>query len=155
MQTEQIKMSDGQIQQISSILQKQGLTPAEINKILNGEYTTFQTDTDLVNIFNFDGNYQNVLRELADGYSINQYSNGSNMILSMKRGTADKSEIQNGIRTDMMSKLQTRGLTQEQVSSLENYISGLDFSKPLHENYELMRQYMQEMNIQKVKFKKH
>ena len=180
MQTEQIKMSDEQVQQISSMLQKQGLTPAEINEILNGEYTTFQTDTDLVNMFSFDGNHQNVLRGLADGYSIeelqqhgvsqkdieefmqtlekcnltvenakaiNQYSNESNIILSMKRGTADKSEIQNGIRTDMMSKLQTRGLSQEQISSLENYISGLDFSKPVHENYEMISQYMQEINI--------
>ena len=68
MQTEQIKMSDEQVQQISSMLQKQGLTPAEINEILNGEYTTFQTDTDLVNMFSFDGNHQNVLRWLADGY---------------------------------------------------------------------------------------
>ncbi len=180
MQTEQIKMSDEQAQQISSMLQKQGLMQTEINEILNGEYTTFQTDMDLVGIFGFNGNYQNVLRGLADGYSIeelpkhgvspreidefmqilekcnltvenakaiNQYSNESNMILSIKRGTADKSEIKNGIRTDMMSKLQTRGLSQEQISSLENYISRLDFSKPVHENYELLSQYMQEMNI--------
>lgn len=180
MQTEQLKMSDEQAQQISSMLQIQGLTPAEINEILNGEYTTFQTDMDLINIFNSDGNYQNVLRGLADGYSIeelqqcgvsqkeieefmqtlekcnltvenakaiNQYSNGSNMILSIKRGTADKSEIQNGIKTDMISKLQTRRLSYEQISSLENYISELDFSKPIHENYEMISQYMQEMNI--------
>lgn len=180
MQTEQIKMSEVQAQQIASMLQTQGLTPSEINEILNGKYTTFQTDMDLAYIFSSDGNHQNVLRGLADGYSIeelqqhgvssreieefmqtlekcnltvenakaiNQYSNGSNMILAMKRGTADKSEIQNGIRTDMISKLQTRGLSQEQISSLEDYIGTLDFSKPVHENYEMISQYMQEMNI--------
>lgn len=180
MQTEQIKMSYEQAQQIANMLKAQGLTPSEINEILNGQYTTFQTDIDLANVFSFDGNYQNILRGLADGYSIdelqknglnskeieefmqklekynltvenakaiNQYSNGSNMILSMKRGTADKSVIQNGIRTDMITKLQTRGLSKEQISSLEDYIRTLDFGKPLHENYKIIRQYMQEMNI--------
>ena len=155
MQKEQIKMSDEQAQQISNMLQEQGMTPAEINEILNGEYTTFQTDADLVNMSSFNGNHQNVLRGFADGYSIeelqqhgvsqkdieeflqtlekcnltvenakaiNQYSNGSNMILSIKRGTVNKDEIQNGIKTDMMSKLQTRELSQGQISSLENYI---------------------------------
>lgn len=180
MQTEQMKMSDEQAKQIANILQTQGLTSSEINEILNGKYTTFQNDMDLADIFSSDENHQNVLRGLADGYSIeelqqngvspkeieefmqtlekfdltienakaiNQYSNGSNMILSIKRGTADKSVIQNGIRTDMMSKLQTRGLSQEQITSLENYIGTLDFSKPVHENYEMISQYMQEMNI--------
>ncbi len=180
MKTEQIKISDEQAQQISNMLQTQGLTLTEINEILNGEYTTVQTNIDLSAIFSSDGNHQNVLRGLADGYSIeelqqhgvssreikdfmqtlakcnltvenakaiNQYSNGSNMILSIKRGTADKSAIQNGIRTDMMSKLQTRGLSQEQISILEDYIGRLDFSKPVYENYEMINQYMQEMNI--------
>lgn len=177
---EQLKMSNEQAQQISSMLQRQGLTETEINEILNGEYSSFQTDMDLTQIFSSDGNYQNVLRGLADGYSIdelqqqgvspreidgfmqeleknnlsvdnakaiNQYSNGSNMILSMKRGSADKSQIQNGIKSDMMSKLQTRGLNQEQISSIEDYIGTLDFNRPVHENYEMINQYMQKMNI--------
>lgn len=177
---EQLKMSDEQVKQISNMLQKQGLTESEINEIINGEYSSFQTDMDLTQIFSSDGNYQNVLRGLADGYSIdelqqqgvspreidsfiqeleknnlsvenakaiNQYSNGSNMILSMKRGSADKSQIQSGIKSDMMSKLQTRGLNQEQISSIEDYIGTLDFNRPVHENYEMINQYMQKMNI--------
>lgn len=180
MQTETIKMSDKQSKQISRMLQTQGLTPSEINEILNGEYITFQTDMDLAEIFSSNSNHQNVLRGLADGYSIeelqqhevssreieefmqtlekynltvenakaiNQYSNGSNMILAIKRGTAEKSEIQNGIRTDMINKLQIRGLSVEQISSLEDYIGTLDFSKPVHENYGIISQYMQQMNI--------
>ncbi len=177
---EQIKMSDEQIQKISNMLLKQGLTESEINEIISGEYSSFQTDMDLTQIFSSDGNYQNVLRGLADGYSIdelqqkginskeinefmqelekcnltidnakaiNQYSNGSNMILSMKRGSADRVKIQNGIKSDMINKLQTRGLSQEVILSLEDYIGRLDFSKPVHENYEMINQYMQEMNI--------
>ena len=177
---EQLKMSNVQIQQISSMLQKQGLTEAEINEIINGEYSSFQTDIDLAQTFSSDGKYQNVLRGLADGYSIdelqqqginfkeisefvqeldkcnltvdnakaiNQYSNGSNMILSMKRGSADKGQIQNGIKSDMIGKLQTRGLSQEQISNIEDYIERLDFNRPVYENYGMINQYMAEMNI--------
>ena len=177
---EKLKMSNEQTQQISKMLQRQGLTETEINEILNREYSSFQTDMDLTQIFSSDGNYQNVLRGLADGYSIdelqqqgvspreidgfmqeleknnlsvdnakaiNQYSNGSNMILSMKRGTADKSQIQSGIKSEMMSKLQTRGLNQEQISSIKDYIETLDFNRPVHENYEMVNQYIQKMNI--------
>ena len=177
---EQLKMSNVQIQQISSMLQKEGLTEAEINEIINGEYSSFQTDIDLAQTFSSDGKYQNVLRGLADGYSIdelqqqgidfreisgfmqeldkcnltvdnakaiNQYSNGSNMILSMKRGSADKGQIQSGIKSDMISKLQTRGLSQEQISNIEDYIERLDFNRPVYENYGMINQYMAEMNI--------
>lgn len=177
---EQLKMSNEQAQQISNMLQKQGLTEAEINEILNGEYSSFQTDMDLTQIFSSDGNYQNVLRRLADGYSIdelqqqgispreidsfmqeleknnlsvdnakaiNQYSNDSDMILSMKRGTADKSQIQSKIKSEMMGKLQTIGLNQEQISSIKDYIGTLDFNKPVHENYEIVNQCMQKINI--------
>lgn len=79
--------------------------------------------------------------------AINQYSNGSNMILSMKRGTANKSQIQSGIKSEMMGKLQTRGLNQEQISSIKDYIGTLDFNKPVHENYKMVNQYMKKMNI--------
>lgn len=152
---EQIKMPDFQAQRISNMLQKQGLTESEINEIINGEYLSFQNDIDLTQTFSSDGNYQNILRGLADGYSIdelqqkgikpkeindfmqelekcnltidnakaiNQYSNDSNMILSMKRGLADRGQLQNKIESDMISKLQTRGLSQEQILNLKDYI---------------------------------
>ena len=177
---EQMKMSDFQVQQISNMLQKQGLTESEINEIISGEYSSLQTEIDLTQIFSSDGNYQNVLRGLADGYSIdelqqkginpkeindfmqelercnltvdnakaiNQYSNDSNMILSMKRGLEDRGQIQNEIASDMMSKLQTRGLSQEQILNLKDYIRRLNFNKPLYENYEMVNQYMQETNM--------
>lgn len=177
---EQIKISNEQINKISNMLQRQGLTESEINEIINGEYSSFQTDMDLSQIFSSDRNYQNVLRVLADGYyidelqqqginpretsefmqeldkynltidnakALNQYSNDSNMILLMKKGATNKNQIQNGIKTDMMSKLQTRGLSVEQISCLEDYIGRLDFNRPVHENYKIINQYMQDMNI--------
>lgn len=177
---EQIKMPDFQEQQISNMLQKQGLTESEINGIISGEYLSFQNDVDLTQTFSSDGNYQNILRGLADGYSIdelqqkginpkeindfmqelekcnltidnakaiNQYSNDSNMILSIKRGLADRGQIQNKVASDMISKLQTRGLSQEQILNLKDYIGRLNFNKPLYENYEMVNKYMQEVNI--------
>ena len=53
---EQIRMSNEQAQQISNMLQRQGLTESEINEIINGEYSSFQTDMDLTQIFSSDGN---------------------------------------------------------------------------------------------------
>ena len=180
MQIEHLKMSNEQTQTLTDTLRKQGLTESEIDEIINGEYSCFQNSMDLKQIFNSDANYQNVLRGLADGYTIdeliqqgtnpkeidglmqelkknnlsienakaiNQYSNGSNMILSMKRSWTDRSQIQNGIKTDMEDKLKTRALSQEQIKGIEDYIQSLDFSKPVHENYEMISQYIQQRNI--------
>lgn len=180
MQIEHLRMSNDQIQTLTDILKKQGLTGSEIDEIINGEYSSFQNNMDLKRIFGSDANYQNVLRGLADGYTIdeliqqgtnpkeidglmqelkknnlsienakaiNQYSNGSNMILSMKRGWTDRSQIQNGIKTDMVDKLKARALSQEQIKGIEDYIQSLDFSKPVHENYEMISQYIQQRNI--------
>lgn len=180
MQIEQLKMSKDQTQTLTDILKTQGLTKSEIDEIINGEYSSFQTDIDLKRIFRSDVNYQNVLRGLADGYTIdeliqqginpkeidefmqelknnnlsienakaiNQYSNESNMILSMKRGLKDRNQIKNEIKTDMMDKLKARALSQEQIKCIEDYIQSLDFSKPVHENYEMISQYIQQRNI--------
>lgn len=180
MQIEHLKMSNEQTQTLTDILKKQGLTESEIDEIINGEYSSFQNNMDLKQIFDSDANYQNVLRGLADGYTIdeliqqgtnpkeidgflqelkknnlsienakaiNQYSNGSNMILFMKRGWADRNQIQNGIKIDMEDKLKARALSQEQIKGIEDYIQSLDFSKPVHENYEMISQYIQQRNI--------
>lgn len=180
MQIEHLKMSNEQTQTLTDILKKQGLTESKIDEIINGEYSSFQNSMDLKQIFNSDANYQNVLRGLADGYTIdeliqqgtnpkeidglmqelkknnlsienakaiNQYSNGSNMILSMKRGWTDRSQIQNVIKTDMADKLKARALSQEQIKGIEDYIQSLDFSKPVHENYEMISQYIKQSNI--------
>ena len=52
----------------------------------------------------------------------------------------------------MFVKLQTRGLTQEQISDIEIFVGDLDFNKPLHENYDLVTKYMQEHNLPSVCF---
>lgn len=180
MKSEKINMSDNEAKKISNMLQKQGLSLDEINVILNGDYLVDDSKNDMSNLFGTNSNYQEILRALADGYTIeevqnmgvkqseiqnfmkeldkydlsienakaiNQYSSDSNMILSMKRGLADKSKIQNEVKSDMMTKLKIRGLNQEQILNIENYIEKLDFNKPVHENYDSIKQYMQELNV--------
>ena len=125
-------------------------------------------------------NYQDILRELADGYTIeelpergikpenleifkrdladnnltvenlkaiNQYSNGSNMILGVKRNLVEKSTIRQNIHTQLNESLQARGLNKETIDNISNYINDLDYSKPLHENYDILRNNIDSLDL--------
>ena len=125
-------------------------------------------------------NYQDILRELADGYNIeelpergikpenleifkrdladnnltvenlkaiNQYSNGSNMILGVKRNLVEKSTIRQNIHTQLNESLQARGLNKETIDNISNYINDLDYSKPLHENYDILRNNIDSLDL--------
>lgn len=180
MEIEQLKLSSTQKQQITNMLQNQGLSQSDINEILNGNYSTFQNEADLADVFSSSGNHQKVLQGLADGYTmeelpqigvnqseiqgfmdtinsynisvenakaINQYSNGSNMILSVKRGTITRTELQSGIMQDLSIKLQERGMSQSQIYEISNVIQQLNYDKPVHNNYDIINSHMQEMNL--------
>ena len=183
MSMEQMKISGQEEQRLSNLLQSQGLSENEINEILNGDYSTFQHDNDLADVFGSTGNHQKVLQGLADGYTmeelpqigvsqseiqgfmdtinaynisvenakaINQYSNESNMILSVKRGTTNKTELQSGIMRDLSTKLQERGISQSQISEISDFIQHLDYYQPVHNNYDMINLQMQKMNLPKV-----
>lgn len=79
--------------------------------------------------------------------AINQYSNGSNMILSVKKGTAGKEEIQSGINKEMFEKLQLRGMSEKQISEVQKFIETLDLDRPVHDNFTLVNEYVNQMNI--------
>ena len=51
MRNEKIEMSPEQKQQISSVLQSQGLSQSEIDVILNGEYGGYDSEYDLESAF--------------------------------------------------------------------------------------------------------
>lgn len=72
--------------------------------------------------------------------AINQYSNGSNMILSVKRGTASREEIKQGIFDDLSSKLRERGVSEDAIKEIAGKVDGLDYQKPAHENYDAIRE---------------
>lgn len=180
MEIEQLNLSPMQKQQITNMLQNQGLSQLDINEILDGNYSTFQNETDLTEVFSSNGSHQKVLQGLADGYTmeelpqigvsqseiqsfmdtidsynisvenakaINQYSNGSNMILAVKRGTTTREELQNGIMKDLSTKLQERGMSQDQISEIRGLIQQLDYNQPVHNNYDIANLQMQEMDL--------
>lgn len=47
MRTERLDMSAEQKQQISTMLQRQGISQSEINPIINGNYESYDTGADL------------------------------------------------------------------------------------------------------------
>ena len=123
-------------------------------------------------------NYQNILRQLADGYTIeqltnikkediehflidlkshnltidnvkaiNQYSNGSNMILGIKRKTISKEDIMLEIYNSLKESLQTRRIPNETIDIIITSISNLDYRKPLYLNYDCMKEIIDKLNI--------
>lgn len=51
MKTEQLTMSADQRQQLTTMLQSQGISQAEIDQIINGDYESYDTGTDLENSY--------------------------------------------------------------------------------------------------------
>lgn len=182
MKKEQITIPEEHKQKLLIFLQNLGFAENQINQILNVNYSVFQNETDLIELFGAKRNYQKILQFLSDGYTmgelqqmgvtdkeiqsfmetldsynisvdnakaINQYSNGSNMILSIKKKTASREDIQSGIMQDLFEKLQIRGMGQTQITEVNNFIQQLDYSRPIHNNYDMINSYMEEMNLPK------
>ena len=84
---------------------------------------------------------------VENAIAINQYSNGSNMILSVKRGSASRENIKQGIIDDLTSKLQERGIDEKVISEIQKSIQGFDYQRPLHENYYILRSIFSENHI--------
>lgn len=80
--------------------------------------------------------------------AFNRYSSGSNMILSAKRGVS-KETISQGIDTELDSRLVEYGFPQEYISQIHDYVNGLDYSKPLHENWQATTRYLEQYGISK------
>lgn len=178
MQRETLKMSIEQREQISTMLQNQGLSQAEIDEILNGAYSSFETSTELQNVFE-NGKYENVLNMLSDGFTmeeieqsdisareiqefkemldsnnwtvenakaIHQYTDGSNMILGIKRGQ-DKATFKQGIEQQLSESLKQRGISQDEILDIQKQLQEMDYGRPVHENYELINNYMREQSL--------
>ena len=72
MRSEKIDMSLKQRQQLSDMLQKQGLSQSEIDVILNGDYDCYDSEYDLESAFGGLRKYGDVLEKLADGYTFDE-----------------------------------------------------------------------------------
>ncbi|MGN1000959.1 MAG: ADP-ribosyltransferase [Bacilli bacterium] len=78
--------------------------------------------------------------------AFNRYSSGSNMILSAKRGVP-RETISQGIDAELDSRLAEYGFPQEHISQIHDYVNGLDYSKPLHENWQATTEYLEQYGI--------
>ncbi len=78
--------------------------------------------------------------------AFNRYSSGSNMILSAKRGVP-RETISQGIDAELESRLTEYGFPQEHISKIHDYVNGLDYSKPLHENWSKTTSYLEQYGI--------
>ena len=180
MKNEKIDMSLEQRQQISSMLQSQGLSQTEIDVILNGEYQSYDSEYDLESSFGELRKYGDVLEKLSDGYTMDelqaqgishqkidsfnqmlteknitvdnakaiyQYSVGSNMILGVKRGTS-KETIKEQIMSDLEESLQARGVQQEDIEKMKQFVKDADYDEtPLHNSYDIANRYMEEIGL--------
>ena len=68
MKTEQLTMSADQRQQLTTMVQSQGISQAEIDQIINGDYESYDTGTDLENAYGGLKKHGDVLEKLSDGY---------------------------------------------------------------------------------------
>lgn len=78
--------------------------------------------------------------------AFNRYSSGSNMILAAKRGVS-REDISSSIDMELDSRLTEYGFPQEQISKIHEFVNGLDYSKPLHENWRATTEYLQKYGI--------
>ena len=180
MRNEKIEMSPEQKQQMSSMLQSQGLSQSEIDVILNGEYEGYDSEYDLESAYGGLRKHGDVLEKLSDGYTMDelqeqgispqkidafnqmlseknitvdnakaiyQYSVGSNMILGVKRGTS-KETIQEQIMSDLEESLQARGVQQDEIDKMKQFVKDADYDEtPLHNSYDIANRYMEGMGL--------
>ena len=79
--------------------------------------------------------------------AIYQYSVESNMILGVKRGTS-KEMIQEQIMADLEESLQTRGVSQEDIEKMKQFVKDFDYGETaLHDNYDIANSYMEQIGL--------
>lgn len=82
--------------------------------------------------------------------ALNLYSNGSNMILGIKKGVVEKETILENICKDTTRLLEERKVSSEQISMILEFVKGLDYSNPLHKNYELSNAFLEENGLRRI-----
>lgn len=78
--------------------------------------------------------------------AFNKYTVGSNMLLGAKRGVP-REDILKSITSEFNSRMTEYGFSQEQIEQIENHIKGLDYLQPLHENYKVTREFLQQYGL--------
>ena len=123
---------------------------SSIIQALSEDYTLEEMSTSLgisqEKIDSFRGALQDNNLTVDNVKAFNRYSSGSNMILSAKRGVP-RETISQGIDAELDSRLAEYGFPQEHISQIHDYVNGLDYSKPLHENWQATTGYLEQYGI--------
>lgn len=123
---------------------------SSIIQALSEDYTLEEMSTSLGISQEKIDSFRDVLQDnnlTVDNVKIfNRYSSGSNMILSAKRGVS-RETISQGIDAELDSRLAEYGFPQEHISQIHDYVNGLDYSKPLHENWQATTGYLEQYGI--------
>lgn len=109
MKTEQLTMSADQRQQLTTMLQSQGISQAEIDQIINGDYESYDTGTDLENSYGGLKKHGDVLEKLSDGYTMEE--------LQEQGISADKIQ-------QFKEMLNTKNLTVDNAKAIYQYSIG-------------------------------
>ena len=109
MKSERIEMSQEQAQKISNMLQSQGVSKAEIDQIINGEYETCDSEHDLESAFGGLKKYGDILEKLSDGYTVDE----------LQTQGISTQQIQ-----EFQDMLQEKNLTVDNVKAIYQYSTG-------------------------------
>lgn len=125
---------------------------SSIIQALSEDYTLEEMNSSLGISQDKIDNFKVVLKDnnltIDNVKAFNRYSSGSNMILSAKRGVS-REIISQGIDTELDSRLTEYGFPQEHISQIHDYVDSLDYSKPLHENWQATTKYLEQYGISK------
>ncbi len=169
--------------QIIKRLSNEGLSPDNIQAILQSDYQRFSSEEDINSKLDsiFENNeYGKIIQGLIDGYTLdempkelgisvnklnafinilkqhnlsievvkafNKYTIGSNMILAAKRGVSKK-QILESIISGFNLRMTEYGFNEAQISQIRDYITKLDYSLPLHQNYQLTKVFLQQYGL--------
>ena len=109
MSSERIQMSPEQAQRISNMLQSQGISQSEIDRIINGEYETYSTEYDIESSLGGLKKYGDVLEKLSDGYTMDELQTEGISIQKIQ---------------EFQDMLQERNLTVDSAKSIYQYSVG-------------------------------
>ncbi len=75
------------------------------------------------------------------------YTTGSNMILGIKRGTVSKNSVLDNIILESKERLTQREISQEMITTIDDFVRNLDYSLPLYKNYELVKDFFRNQGL--------
>ena len=162
MSSERIQMSPEQAQRILNMLQSQGISQSEIDRIINGEYETYSTEYDIESSLGGLKKYGYVLEKLSDGYTMHELqTEGISMqkiqefqdMLQERNLTVDgaKAIYQYSVGSNMILGVK-RGVTKDTIKEqiIQDLESSLQTRGVSQADIETMKQFIKDANYEET-----